>query len=157
MAAARIQRWSLLLGAYQYKIEYKPGSDNLNADALSRLPLETTEDTSEELHQYVHSLQQLDDTPLSSQAMRQLTEKDQVLGIVKPYMLHGWPRERKAPDLRLDQYFTRKSELTVYKGLIYWSHKILIPEASQGDMLQFLHETHQGMSAMKALARTVVW
>ncbi|XP_072144709.1 uncharacterized protein [Dermacentor andersoni] len=73
MAAARIQRWSLLLGAYQYKIEYEPGSDNLNADALCRLPLETTE----ELHECVHSLQQLDDTPLSLQAMRQLTAKDQ--------------------------------------------------------------------------------
>nr|XP_050024285.1 uncharacterized protein K02A2.6-like [Dermacentor andersoni] len=33
------------LGAYQCKIEYKHGSGNLNADALSRLPLETTEDT----------------------------------------------------------------------------------------------------------------
>lgn len=29
MAAARIQRWSLLLGAYQYKIEHKPGADKM--------------------------------------------------------------------------------------------------------------------------------
>ncbi|XP_065304929.1 uncharacterized protein [Dermacentor albipictus] len=43
MAAAGIQHWSLLLGTYLYKIEYKPGSDNLNADALSRPPLETTD------------------------------------------------------------------------------------------------------------------
>ncbi|XP_072145673.1 uncharacterized protein [Dermacentor andersoni] len=98
MAAARIQHWSLLLGAYQYKIEYEPGSDNLNADALSRPPLETTDDTSEELHEFVHSLQQLEDMPLSSQASRQFTEKVQVLGNVNSYILHGWPKKYAAPD-----------------------------------------------------------
>ncbi|XP_065312093.1 uncharacterized protein [Dermacentor albipictus] len=113
MAAAGIQHWSLLLGAYLYKIEYKPGSDNLNADALSRPPLETTDDTSEELHEFVHSLQQLDDVPLSSQALRQLTEKGEVLGNVNSYILHGWPK------------------------------KVVIPEAARGDMLQLLHETYQ--------------
>ena len=39
MALARIQRWALLLGAYDYHIEYKSGKENNNADALSRLPL----------------------------------------------------------------------------------------------------------------------
>lgn len=39
MAAARIQRWALNLSVYSYKISYKPGSDQANADTLSRLPL----------------------------------------------------------------------------------------------------------------------
>ena len=39
MAASRIQRWSLTLGAYEYNIQYRPGSKMGNADALSRLPL----------------------------------------------------------------------------------------------------------------------
>ncbi|XP_037521291.1 uncharacterized protein LOC119398520 [Rhipicephalus sanguineus] len=39
MAAARIQRWALYLGGYRYKLEYAPGRQLLNADALSRLPL----------------------------------------------------------------------------------------------------------------------
>ena len=39
MAAARIQRWALTLAAYNYSIEYKPGPEHANADALSRLPL----------------------------------------------------------------------------------------------------------------------
>ena len=38
MAAARIQRWALTLAAYNYSIEYKPGPEHANADALSRLP-----------------------------------------------------------------------------------------------------------------------
>ncbi|XP_070379702.1 uncharacterized protein [Dermacentor albipictus] len=40
MAAARIQRWALYLGGYRYKLEYAPGRLLLNADALSRLPLQ---------------------------------------------------------------------------------------------------------------------
>ena len=35
MAAARLIRWSLILGAYMYKIRYKPGKELGNADGLS--------------------------------------------------------------------------------------------------------------------------
>ena len=37
MTAARIQRWELFLSAYNYILEYHPGSNNTNADCLSRL------------------------------------------------------------------------------------------------------------------------
>ena len=39
MAAARLQRWSLLLSVYNYDIEFRPTAAHGNADALSRLPL----------------------------------------------------------------------------------------------------------------------
>ena len=38
MASARIQRWLLLLGGYDYTISYKPGQQYANAHMLSRLP-----------------------------------------------------------------------------------------------------------------------
>ncbi len=37
-ASTRIQRWALLLRAYDYTIAYKPGRDHANTDTLSRLP-----------------------------------------------------------------------------------------------------------------------
>lgn len=37
-------RWCLLLGAYDYKLQYRPGTKHQNADALSRLPLPSNED-----------------------------------------------------------------------------------------------------------------
>jgi hypothetical protein len=43
MASGRIQRWAITLGAYDYVIQYKQGSTNANADALSRLPLQSAE------------------------------------------------------------------------------------------------------------------
>lgn len=157
MAAARIQRWALLLGAHQYQIEYKPGPDNQNADALSRLPLNTPEEVTEELPEYVHSLQQFDNTHLSSQVLRQMTSKDELLQTVTTFILNGWPRDRKGSDPRLQPYLSRKLELTVVHGLVYWGHRVIVPAAAREQMLELLHETHQGASAMKAVARTSVW
>ena len=39
MAAARLQRWAVQLGAYDYEIKFRPTQDHCNADGLSRLPL----------------------------------------------------------------------------------------------------------------------
>ena len=39
IAAARLQRWVLLLSAYSYTIVYKPGVNHNNVDGLSHLPL----------------------------------------------------------------------------------------------------------------------
>ena len=39
MASARVQRWALMLSAYNYQVQYVPGKENMNADVFSRLPL----------------------------------------------------------------------------------------------------------------------
>ncbi|UYV71931.1 K02A2.6-like [Cordylochernes scorpioides] len=41
LPATRIKRWSLKLTAFNYTVEFRKTSDNSNADALSRLPLES--------------------------------------------------------------------------------------------------------------------
>ena len=40
MALARIQRWSLLLGAYNYTLKHRPGACIGHADGLSRFPMQ---------------------------------------------------------------------------------------------------------------------
>ena len=44
LAASRLQRWSILLAAYTYDIEYPASHNHGNADALSRLPRKTIEE-----------------------------------------------------------------------------------------------------------------
>ena len=40
VAAARMQRWALLLSAYSYSIKFRPTEAHCNADGLSRIPLQ---------------------------------------------------------------------------------------------------------------------
>lgn len=40
LAAARMIRWAIILSAYKYNIVYKKGSEIIEADALSRLPMD---------------------------------------------------------------------------------------------------------------------
>ena len=40
LAAARMQRWAVILQAYNYQVEYRPSKEHGNADALSCLPLQ---------------------------------------------------------------------------------------------------------------------
>ena len=44
-ASARVQRWALTLSGYQYSIVHRPGSQQGNADGLSRLPPTTANHT----------------------------------------------------------------------------------------------------------------
>ena len=61
VAAARLQRWSLLLSACNYDIEFRPTAAHGNADLVSRLPLpEGGVERPSESHLYnIHQLEML--------------------------------------------------------------------------------------------------
>lgn len=103
------------------------------------------------------SVNQLDDTILSAQRLRSLTSEDPLLSRVKDYVLHGWAKHLEDNDPQMQPFFHRKLELTVAQGLLYWGHRVVVPQTARGAMLKMLHETHQGASAMKAVARTLLW
>lgn len=42
IASPRIQRWALILRAYEHTMQYRPGKEHMNADCFSRLPLPVT-------------------------------------------------------------------------------------------------------------------
>ena len=67
LAAARLQRWSLLLSSYHYSIEYKSSAEVANADALSRLPLQYRRYASVEDSIY-HVTAQLHNHPVTAAA-----------------------------------------------------------------------------------------
>ena len=65
LAAARLQRWSLLLSSYQYEIEFKPSAEVASSDALSRLPMQYRKDASVEDKIFQVSAIQLRKHPVS--------------------------------------------------------------------------------------------
>lgn len=79
LAAARMQRWAILLSAYQYDIEYCATDKHANADCLSRLPLnETIQENERDEVKQVNQLQ-IDSLPVGLDQIRKATRADPIL------------------------------------------------------------------------------
>ena len=153
VAAARLQRWALLLSAYTYKLEFRATALHSNADALSRLPLpgKPREAVSKTKLYY---LQQLDCLPVNSQETQKATERDPILSKVHSYLLRDWPAQL---DAILRVYHSKLAELSVEAGCVVWVGRMIIPKALTMKVLEELHHEHMGVAKMKSLARSYVW
>ena len=155
LASSRIQRWSLTLAAYRYKLVYKPGAANANADGFSRLPLPERPESTPDPADYVLIMNHMESTSVNPDKIRQWTQRDPVTSQVYECVLNGWPYE--CPDKDLAPYFTRRDELSVHDGCIMWGSRVIVPPQGRNFIIEELHDTHPGISRMKSLARSYVW
>ena len=155
IAAARMQRWALILSGYEYEIVHRRGVDNAHADMLSRLPVRGPESADpDELT--IHNTN-LDVMPVTAREIVSRTKRDKTLSRVLEYTLVGWPGWLKEDDQELQPYFRRRTELTLEDGCVLWGRRVIVPTCLQKNILEELHECHPGMCRMKALARSYVW
>ena len=72
VAASRLQRWAITLSAYDYEVQYKLSAQHGNADALSRLPLESEDGAGNEEEEIVCLIeeQQLDNLRLKGKDIK---------------------------------------------------------------------------------------
>ena len=89
MASARIQRWALLLAAYDYQIKFRSGQDNGNADLLSRLPLPESPIKIPDPGETILLMEALDSSVNTASQIKTWTAKDLVLTKVKDMLLQG--------------------------------------------------------------------
>ena len=83
MASGRIQRWALLLAAYDYRIRHRQGKANANADALSRLPLPSPNLRIPQPAELINLMEHLSATPLTSAQIKAWTDSDPTLSQVR--------------------------------------------------------------------------
>jgi len=69
LAAARLQRWALLLSAYRYNTEFKPTLAHGNADGLSWLPFKQEAATGNPPDPAVFNVRQLNVLPVMSKRL----------------------------------------------------------------------------------------
>ena len=108
LAAARMQRWAVILQAYNYQAEYPSSAEHANADALSRLPCDISP-MKEEAEMFIFS--GLDELPVDSKDISMHTWRDPVFGPsvlnfhcmarVLEYTLAGWPNHVTEEELKL--------------------------------------------------------
>lgn len=116
MASARLQRWALLLVAYEYDLCYRTGSANANADALSRLTLSETVEDEPVPGETIFVMESLNSTPVSFEQIKGWTETDPTLQEVLQYVHNGW--REKCSDKNLQPYHNRRTEFSSHLGVL---------------------------------------
>ncbi|KAL6457444.1 hypothetical protein MHYP_G00344070 [Metynnis hypsauchen] len=156
MAAARMQRWALLLAAHDYTIQYREASHHGNADGLSRLPIPTSPKEKSSAVDSFH-IRHLDALPVNCKEIRRDSRTDRVLAQVVEMVSTGhFPRVQDG-DSMLAPFINRKNELTLQQGCLMWGIRIVIPPKLRTRVLSELHTGHPGVVKMKAVARSYMW
>ena len=151
LAALRLQRWALLLSAYNYEIVYRKSADNANADYLSRAPVdEAVENIESEVNYFSH----VNEMPITAEEIAASTRKDTILARVFDYTMNGWPGQVEDEYL---PYHQRRNEISVDQGVLLWGMRVIVPTKLQERMLDELHIEHQGIVRMKALSQSYFW
>ncbi|XP_054259367.1 uncharacterized protein K02A2.6-like [Macrosteles quadrilineatus] len=164
MAAARLQRWALILSAYDLEVRYRKGVDVPHADALSRLPLAEAEPIELDANfvSHVDMCTEVmnnfcvvkDIAPITALHIGKMTDKDPILSKVRDFVMYGWTSSDE-PELAI--FLRKKDELSVEQGCLLWGSRVVIPKKLYSSVLQMLHDQHLGVTRMKMLARSYVW
>ena len=158
-AASRLQRWAIVLSAYNYEVKYQPSEKHGNAYALSRLPLDKAKDSVDDPYDTVYLLeqQQLNHLTIKAMDIQRETSADPVLSKVYNFTVCGWPLSLSLVPNEVKPFYNKRFDLTVFNGGLLLGLTVVIPQKYQQAMLELLHEGHPGMTCMKSLARLHVW
>ena len=151
MTAARLQRWSLFLMAYDYNIVHKSASENKVADTLSRYQTSCAESDTFDVN-YVQDT--ILPCPVSKNRVLKVSKADKEMRMLYTYIKNGWSSKTNF-DLR--NYAVFKNEFSLQDSLIYRGARLVIPPSLRKEVLNRLHEGHIGTDAIKSIARQCVW
>ena len=98
-ASGRIQCWALALAAYEYNIAFRSTDKHSNADALSRLRLQTQPTNVPMPVELVLLLSALSKLPVTSTQICSWTQRDPELFQVLQCIEQGWPESMGAEGL----------------------------------------------------------
>ena len=137
-----------------YHIEFKPGTQHLNADVLSRLPLPDVPKQIPLPGEVMLLMESLQALPVTSTQVVKWTNRDPALAKVRDNVQRGWQRSDEA---NLRPYQRRKDELSVEDGCVLWGRLVIVPPQGHAKALEMVHEGHPGASRTRSLARSFMW
>ena len=82
------------------------------------------------------------------------TSEDPVLSNVMRYVIHGWPVT--VPD-NIKPFHRRQGQLSHMQGVLFHGFRMVVPSVLQPEILQKLHDGHQGVTKSIARDRFSSW
>ncbi|UYV83493.1 K02A2.6-like, partial [Cordylochernes scorpioides] len=155
----RLQRFRMRMMRFGFEIVHIPGKELLDADALSRQPLLTTEGGENERQTSAHINAVLSSITDKDEMLTKIFEAQQgdtTLKAVVNYLEKGWPDKKKMSQALLS-YWHVKDELGVQNGLLMRSCRLVIPASMKLEILDKLHAGHFGITKTRLRARETVW
>lgn len=135
----RLQRMRIRLQMYEFNIQFKKGSLMFIADTLSRSFIEDLYEENYMLKLAEIEIQStLEHFPMSTTKLEEYvreTEKDKDLGVIKEWVVTGWPCYSKIPD-NLKVYWNVRNSLIINNGLLFKDNKIVVPLSLQKEVLK---------------------
>ena len=84
--------------------------------------------------------------------------QDEQLTRLKGYISTGFPCDKKNLPTDLQEFWPHKEMLSIKSGLITSGNRIIVPKEMRPEMVQYVHEEHQGKEGCLLRARdTVFW
>ena len=84
--------------------------------------------------------------------------QDNQLTRLSRYINTGFPCDKKNLSTDLQEFWNYRDTLSIKNGLITCENRIIVPKEMRADMLQYIHEGHQGKERCLLWARnTVFW
>jgi hypothetical protein len=135
--SSKFMRWALQLEEFNYKIQYKEGRKNCNADAMSRLPEEDPDNT------VCPILIELESIMTNEDIKKAQNEDENIQKIIQAVIKNDWS-EVNLNSSTMQAFATQREGLFVEEDLLYLLEsaencKIILPPKLHHKVLQICH------------------
>lgn len=153
--AMRLQRMMIKLLKYPaMSVVFKKGTEMYIADCLSRAQVSDIEED-QEITTVVHSvIKRACMAEDNYTFLKECMAKDDLLTKICKFVQDKWPGYHKLCR-EAQEFYKRKDELKVEKGVLFFGDRIVIPKELQKKIAHQLHGAHLGIEKTKSRARTM--
>ena len=165
-APPRLQRLLIKFQGYDCDVRYKPGKEMIISDTLSRMPNPNkTEDVQVDIN-VEEICADIDDSSIDliffgqkkREELQQETWRDPTLRSLLQVVTNGWPDTIREVPTEVRTFWPYRDEIGVSNGVLFKGNQVIIPTELRQDILNQLHQGHQGIERTRRLAReTVYW
>ena len=157
----RIQRMRMRLMRFTYNIVHVPGRYMYTADYLSRSPQGQPSRSDEQLAEdiYLNVCQIMANLPATDRRLEEIRlhqHEDEVCQELLSYVNNGWPEKWQVKGA-LSHYWPYQGDIYQENGILMYQQRIIIPASMRLEILDRIHEGHQGIVKSRRRATTSVW